>query len=154
MAQKTDVKCMSCGHAWTSHAKLENIEAGKVACKKCGKKDLRRVQPAPTGDGTPSDGPKPPTDPDAERKEVAGKLALAKSKLEAANTKRRDDGRAAYLECELTDEELEEWFGLERRARSGNPKPPLFPEDMNKLADFRVRAENNEQEDLLEEELN
>lgn len=83
---------------------------------------------------------------DAERKETSLKLATAKKDLEAANAKKRADDREEYLESELTDEELEEWEGLECRANCGNPHPPLFPEDMKRLADLRIRAEFNEQD--------
>lgn len=143
MAQKTDVKCKGCGHIWTSHAKLENIAAGKVPCKKCKAKDLVLAQPTPIGEGTPEAlVGKPPTDPDAERKDTSLKLAKAKKKLEEANAQKRAADREEYLETELTDEEDEELEDLEKRANSGNPQPPLFPEDMKRLADLRIRSEN------------
>lgn len=163
MLTETNVKCKACGHTWESGAKLENIAAGKVSCKKCGKKDLVLAQPPLMGEGTPEalakaeteatgdDGrPKPRTggEVDDERKEVSLRLAKAKAKLEKANAEKRASDLQEYLETELTDDEVKELVGLEKRANCGNPHPPLFPEDMKRLANLRLRLENSSRTDI------
>jgi len=39
MAAKRTLTC-KCGKSWKSQAKIENIQAGKIKCKKCGNTNL------------------------------------------------------------------------------------------------------------------